>query len=131
MSSRHRPRLPLPLRVFVLALFALGLALQPVLASLGGLHELAHDQAGAHAHADPSDDGNDESGAAESVDPDRSGVLHTLMHFAHCCGSSTAALTAGLRVLPVALGAVTPALAESQIPLQSRALAPFRPPISV
>ena len=134
MSSRHRPRLPLPLRVFVLALFALGLALQPVLASLGELHELAHDQADTHAHAvpaHPSDNDNDEPGAADSADPGRSGVLHSLMHLAHCCGSFTAALTAGLRVMPVALGADTRALAESQIPLQSRALAPFRPPISV
>lgn len=57
MSRRLRLRLPLPLRFLVLVLFALGLVLQAVFASIGRLHELAHDPSGAHApaHADHSD----------------------------------------------------------------------------
>ena len=130
MSSRQRPRLPLPLRVFVLALFALGLVLQPVLASWGELHELAHDKAGTHAHVDHSDNVNDELSASDKSDPGRSGMLHALMHLAHCCGPSTVTLTSAMRAMPVAPGVTILALAESQRPLQPRALAPFRPPIS-
>src|SRR3546814_1410247 len=46
---RLRRLLPF-LRVLALALFALGLVLQPVMAAVGEMHELAHDPSGTHSH---------------------------------------------------------------------------------
>ena len=130
MSRRLRLRLPLPLRVFVLVLFALGLVLQPVFASIGELHELAHDPSGTHAvaHTDHSDSVGDELNATEESDPAPTSTLHFLMHHAHCCGQSAMAVLQAVRVAP---GASSPALAEPQRLMQAPSLAPFRPPISV
>lgn len=131
MFRRHRPHLPLPLRVFVLAVFALGLVMQPVVAALGELHELAHDPSGNHAvaHMDHADSLGDELSAAEESDPSPAGTTHSLMHHAHCCGQSVVAELPAMRGVPVALGSARPALTEPQRPLQTPSLAPFRPPI--
>ena len=130
MSRRLRLRLPLPLRVFVLVLFALGLVLQPVFASIGELHELAHDPTGAHtSHADHSDSAGGELGATETSDPSPTGTLHFLMHHAHCCGQSAMATLQAVRIAPIALESSCPALAEPQRLQQGPSLAPFRPPI--
>jgi hypothetical protein len=125
--------LPLPLRVFVLVLFALGLVLQPVFASIGELHELAHDPSGSHAvaHTDHSNSVGNELSAAEELDPAPAGTLHFLMHHAPCCGQSAMAVLQTVRVAPIALGASCPVLGEPQRLLQAPSLAPFRPPISV
>lgn len=132
MFGRHRPYLPLPLRVFVLAVFALGLVVQPVVAALGELHELAHDPSGNHAvaHTDHADSVGGELSVAEESDPSPAGTMHSLMHHAHCCGQSAVAELPAMRGVPVAPGSSRPALAESQRLLQTPSLAPFRPPIS-
>lgn len=131
MSRRLRLCLPLPLRVLVLVLFALGLVLQPVFASIGELHELAHDPSGAHApsHTDHSDSTDDQLSATETSDPSPTGTLHFLMHHAHCCGQSAMAALPAVRIVPIALNAACPALAEPQRLQQAPSLAPFRPPI--
>jgi uncharacterized protein involved in copper resistance len=75
MFRRRRPLLPLPLRVFVLAMFALGLVSQPVIAALGDLHELAHEAAAAHAalvHTDHADHSH-----VDRADVDHADHVHT------------------------------------------------------
>ena len=145
MPRRRRLLLPLPLRVFVLAMFALGLVSQPVIASLGDLHELAHDAAADHAgmvhedhadhvhanHADHDDSVDEDLTAADESEHAPAGTLHLLMHHAHCCGQSAmAALSAG-DVVPVAPNGSRPALPQSQRLLQAPSFPPFRPPITV
>lgn len=131
MFGRRRSLLPLPLRVVVLALFALGIAAEPVLASLGALHALAHEPAGTHvvAHADHAGNVDEHRNAGEEADPDQADPLHALMHIAGCCGQSTATLMPAMGLPPMTLAKATPVLAEPQLPLQARPPALFRPPI--
>lgn len=82
-SRMFRPsRLPW-FRAALLGLLALCMALQPVLAAAGELHEaFAHaDQAAFHLEG--SDDHGDASGDPGDEPAD---ALHVLLHFAHCCG---------------------------------------------
>lgn len=128
MSRRPRYRLPLALRVFVLVLFALSMALQPVLASMGEVHELAHDPTGGHAHVDHIDTLADDFSAADDKEEGAAGTLHTLLHFAHCCGQS-ATLIPALQVVNAMPTAEPPLLDMQQLPLHPRTFAPYRPPI--
>jgi hypothetical protein len=114
-------------RVFALVLLVFGLVAMPVLAAMGELHELAHDPAGMHAlsgHA---------PNAAQDDEPREEGgsqTLHTLIHFAHCCGQSP------LASLPMLVFVASPPaggvllLPEPQLLPQASSLAPFRPPIT-
>lgn len=131
MSWRRRPCLPLPLRVAVLVLLALGVIFQPVLASLGELHELAHDPTGTHAvaNADHSDHASDVSAASDPSALEPMGTLHLLMHHAHCCSHAPLALPQMARITPIAPGGSGPPLADSQRLPKAPSLAPFRPPI--
>lgn len=142
MFRRRRPQLPLPLRVFMLAMFALGLVSQPVIASLGDLHELAHDAAAAHAgmvhadhvhanHVDHGDSVDEELTAADEPANAPAGTLHLLMHHAHCCGQSAMTALSAVAVVPVAPNGSRPALPRSQRLLQAPSFPPFRPPITV
>lgn len=135
MSDSRRPRLSVALRVFVLGLLALGLVMKPVLASLGELHELAHDPTGIHALADHGDHASEVSQDEITYDESRqdergSDALHALIHFAHCCGQSS--LTALPAIAAIAAPPVADALLmpEPQILPQALVLAPFRPPIA-
>ena len=133
MLRHSRSRLPLPLRVLVLVLFAFGLVMQPVIASLGEMHELAHDPTGghalAHSHTDHSDGKQVEPGDTTESGQEPASTLHFLMHHAHCCGLSGLAVLPAMRVAPMALGGACPALVEPQRLLQAPSLTPFRPPI--
>lgn len=129
MSALRRHRLPLVLRVFVLTLFALSLGLQPVLASAAEIHELAHDPTGGHAHVEHSDTMSDEV-AADDQENGAAGTLHMLLHFAHCCGQSAAAMNPVPFAMPTPTTSTKPLLHEPQALLSARILAPFRPPIS-
>lgn len=142
MFRRRRPQLPLPLRVFMLAMFALGLVSQPVITSLGDLHELAHDATAAHAgmvhadhvHANRVDHGDsvdEELTAADELENAPAGTLHLLMHHAHCCGQSAMTALSAVAVVPVAPNGSRPALPRSQRLLQAPSFPPFRPPITV
>lgn len=127
------PLLPASLRVVVLLALSLLMALQPVLASVGELHELAHDPSGMHSHGLHADDIAAER-VAERVPADTHGdedstTLHVLLHFAHCTGQATATMLPGMRFAPVT--ATCPAMAQAQVVSQTRMLAPFRPPITI
>lgn len=122
------------LRTSVLALFMLGVVVQPVAVSMSEIHAFAHDmidhdlaEHGLVAEQSLASQANvanvaDENGA--------SGALHALHHFAHCCGSFTAIMAIGFNLPspPVASGLL--AAGESQARTNTLELAPFRPPIT-
>jgi len=132
-----RYRFPFVLRIFVLGVLALGMALTPVLGSLGELHELAHDPSGSHVpathgdHHAPAADSHDVA-AADTGAEDGQGTdpLHALLHFAHCCGQQS--LTGSTLIPLLAQPASSSALLmpDAQLMPKSAALAPFRPPIT-
>lgn len=126
---RLRRLLPL-LHVLVLALFASGLVLQPVLAAAGEMHELAHDPSGMHAHGLHADDVAAELAAAGEQNEHGAQTLHVLLHFAHCCGAAAAMLPI-VKALPVIPLSGRLAIATTPLPLQARLTSPFKPPILV
>lgn len=127
LQLRRRPAASL--RLIAYAILALALLVRPVLASLGEIHELAHDPSGSHldisAGADTHHDEADEAGEGSDAN-----ALHTLLHFAHCCGQLSAAAVA-ITFDPVNLA---PALRVHEPPNASVPMArwqtPFRPPIT-
>ena len=127
MRRSFRHRVLDQVRAVAFLLFALGLALQPVLASAGELHALAHDPGGDHAHALHDAEGEQNRLAADGPD-DEAETLHTLLHFAHCCGATAAAVPT---TKPAAFASLRdrPLTAQAAIPRQARLPAPFKPPI--
>ena len=125
-----RPHRLLPLlRVLVLGLFALGLVLQPVLAAVGEMHELAHDPSGMHSDALQADRVDTELTAAGKQSEGGTETLHVLLDWAHCCGA-TAAMLPSLKLISV-VPATNPLIpGESQFPPPAYLPAPFKPPIS-
>src|SRR3546814_10924858 len=77
---RLRRLLPF-LRVLALALFALGLVLQPVMAAVGEMHELAHDPSGTHSHDLHVDELDAELAAAGEQNQGGAKTTHVLLHF--------------------------------------------------
>lgn len=127
--SRLRPRRLLPLlRALVLALFALGLVAQPVLAAAGEMHELAHDPSGMHSHAEHADDVDAELTATGEQNEEGAETLHVLLHFAHCCGAA-AAMVPILNSIPALPVNGHLAIVETKILPQARLTSPFKPPI--
>ena len=119
MSSRRRS-LPV-VRWLMLAGLVLGLVLQPVLASIGELHELTHDVASRHDALDMDVPEGDSSDAS---------ALHQILHFAHCCGHVVMAPSAPTAVAEI--GHDEPRDSADPPPVPSgRWLAPFRPPIAM
>ena len=126
-----RPRRWLPLlRVLVLGLFALGLVLQPVMAAVGEMHELAHDPSGTHSHDLHADELDAELAAAGEQDQGEAKTLHVLLHFSHCCGAATALLPV-LECIPAAPAQGRLAIAKAPIPPAALLPSPFKPPIFV
>ena len=129
--TRLRLRRWLPfLRVLALGLFALGLVLQPVMAAMGEMHELAHDPSGTHSHDLHAEELDAELAAAGEQDQGGAKTLHVLLHFSHCCGA-TAALLPVLKPLPIMPLSGRLTIAKTPMPLQARLTSPFKPPIFV
>ena len=127
--TRLRPCRLLPLlRVLVLALFALGLVLQPVLAAAGEMHELAHDPSGTHSDALKADSVDTELTAAGEQSESGTETLHVLLDWAHCCGA-TAAMLPALKLIPIMPATNRLVVVESQIPPPAYLPAPYKPPI--
>lgn len=117
------------LRLFAYAILALSLLLRPVLASVGEIHELAHDPSGSHldvASVDGSshhEEGGEEEGGG-------SAALHSLLHFAHCCGQvSAAAVAVAFDGLPQLTASRAREPLDAALAL-ARWQSPFRPPIT-
>lgn len=125
MIKRLANRLLSSLRTLVLALFVLGVVVQPVAASMSEIHELSHDLVEHQTLAE-----HLKASASDADEDDAPGRLHALHHFSHCCGQLTAimALPFQLALSPAASGLL--ATGESQARADTRVLAPFRPPIT-
>jgi hypothetical protein len=96
----------------------LGLILQPILASIGELHEITHEAASAH-HALSSDVAEGDAGDAET--------LHQVHQFAHCCGHVVMAPSAPMAVAQIGHDEPRALADPPQVPSR-QSLAPFRPP---
>lgn len=122
---RHR-RVAL-LRLPALAMLLLAVLANPVLASLGDLHELGNGNEHLHAvneHADFATGHDHADGEAGEGD-----LLHALMHASHCCGHLTAIVPAPMRVPAMILPDVTPIMATVPMAHAPRASL-LRPPIA-
>ncbi|KAF1684969.1 hypothetical protein B1992_13700 [Pseudoxanthomonas broegbernensis] len=118
-----------PLRLLAL-LLVLGLLARPVLGSVGEVHELAHEDAAAHAHASAVDGPSHGAGHADDGERGTAGLLHALLHFAHCCGQVPALPSAAPTPALAWTAAVAPRpLDHGGLP-SAPVLTPFRPPIS-
>src|SRR3546814_20383615 len=118
---RLRRLLPF-LRVLALALFALGLVLQPVMAAVGEMHELAHDPSGTHSHDLHVDELDAELATAGAQNQGGAKTLHVLLPFSRGCGATAALLPVvnPLNVISLsgrlALAPATPSLQGSLTP---------------
>ena len=112
-------------RTVLLGLLALCMAMQPVLAATGDLHELVDHPEQAALHLDGS--GHHDVPASHEGEPAE--FLHTLLHFAHCCAQAVSFET----VTPGAHGIPDKEPLSFDVvsaPTQSlRRGTPFRPPI--
>lgn len=127
MTRRLRPHLYRLLRLPALAVLLMAVLANPVLASLGDLHELGNGNGHLHAvneHADASG-----GYAHDDADDGESDLLHALMHASHCCGHLTAIVPAPMRVPAMVLPFATPAMATVPVAHAPRASL-LRPPIS-
>ncbi|MCB1569440.1 MAG: hypothetical protein KDI69_11570 [Xanthomonadales bacterium] len=112
-------------RTALLVLLALCLVTQPVLAALGEMHERRVHPESATLHLDQV--GSHADGAAHDESED---TLHLLLHFAHCCGQTTAVFAANIWT-PAPLPTRSERLAPSSAPrITTRLNPPFRPPIA-
>ena len=119
MKLRRRPTLSV-YRWLMLVGLALSLVLQPMLASVGELHELAHDVASAHGTV-----GADVS----EREGDDAGTLHQIHHLAHCCGHVVMVAVVSFALTTSSRNEPTNQ-ADSQFVPDGQWLAPFRPPIT-
>lgn len=88
MFPRARHRRAHLTRLLALWLLLLSAIWQPVLASVGDIHELSH---GGAAHAVAEGDHAHEDDRLDSGDQEEAGnLLHALMHAGHCCGHAVA-----------------------------------------
>lgn len=128
MPRRHRHCLLRALHTSLMLVLALCLAVQPLLAAVGEVHESTNHAATAGLHDDHA--APHRTVQAGDADRDRDdGTLHLLLHYAHCCGHNVAVAAAGLAALNVA-----PAGKQVLPPVMShvassRPNTPFRPPI--
>lgn len=118
------------LRLAVLALLALGLCLQPVLAAMGEVHEVAAHAAQAATHAHVHADLDVDPRTSDAQTPERESSLHLLLHFAHCCGQSASVLPALLPKLTATAGLLLHADAAPVLALSKRPNRLQRPPIT-
>ncbi len=125
MSLLRRLRRPTLMRLLALCVLLLGVIAQPVMASVGGVHELGHG-GGLHSHVDAQ--GNDEERGGESGKA--GGLLHALMHATHCCGHAAAMPVAATTWQPLVPPDTTPFLHDAPVPTH-RADKVLRPPIAI
>jgi hypothetical protein len=101
----------------------LAMIVQPVLASIGEMHELAHGLAETHVSGDDHDVRAELAAQGEA--------LHLVHHMAHCCGQTAVPVVSfAAALVPVAAGPLAICSALER-PADEPRLAPFRPPIQV
>jgi len=122
-----RHRRSLLLRLPAMAVLLLAVLANPVLASLGDLHELGNGSDHLHAVSEHAEDGPAHDHAdGEAGEGD---LLHALLHASHCCGHLTAIVPAPLLVQGVRLPSVAPVGTAAPLPL-AWPVSLLRPPIA-
>lgn len=125
---RHARRLRHVWSISLILVFALCLAVQPVLAALGEMHAFSAHAATADLHLEHRAP-HEEVQAGSAAQEDTGGTLHLLLHYAHCCGH-TVALAVDEFAAPSLMLDSTPVLPSvSQQVVASHLGNPFRPPI--
>lgn len=114
-----------PLRALFLALLALCLLVQPVLASVGALHELVHadGEASGLVTQAPMDQ------ATPSKPADERGVWDALLHLSTCCGASAALLVARIDLPALSAREVLAMPMAERVP-SGTLRSVFKPPIA-
>lgn len=125
---RRTHRLRHALLTSLMLVFALCLAVQPVLGALGEMHELSAHATTANEHHDhltPHEDVTQTGDGAQ----EQEGGLHQLLHYTHCCGHTVALATgeSATTILPLASNQVLPSVSPQAA--ASHLTNPFRPPI--
>lgn len=124
-SLPRRNRLP---RLLALWLLLLAVVWQPVLASVGDIHEIGH---GGAMHAVAEGDHANDAAHGDAGSPEEDGnLLHALMHAGHCCGHAVAMPAAVVARLQVFHAGSVPVLRDV-VPSLAPRNHPFRPPIAV
>lgn len=125
-------RLPLPsrhlFRQFALVLVALGVLMQPILRSIGDLHDMEHTVALQSDHGHSHHDGHEEPPRDDQAPGDPLG-LHGLLHQFGAVGSMALLEPASLLASAPVTGG-PPDRARVPGPPASRLTSPFRPPIA-
>lgn len=128
MLRRLRHRLHRRLRIALVLMFALGMVMQTALSAAGQVHDaFAHaDHASMPHHESPDAHADDAEGQAG----DTTAAIHFLMHYAHCCGSTTAMLSVAPLLLPTDAASTALVVRSDSGRAQERPDHPFRPPIA-
>ena len=124
LIRRHRSLL----RIALLALVALGVLMQPVLRSVGDLHDLEHTMALQSDHGHSHHDGH-EAPPGEDEAPGNPQGLHGLLHQYGTVGSMALLEPASLLASAPVTGE-PPDRTHVPGPPASRLTSPFRPPIA-
>lgn len=106
------------------------LLVNPVLASIGEMHELSHqDYTHAHAAAAHAPEAAADAHAGTDTADDSDSFLHVLMHASHCCIAHPAVVPAA--ALPALAPATSvPCPQAAALPRRHFVSTPFRPPIA-
>lgn len=129
MSPRPA-RFRMSLRVLWIGLLVLAFMIQPMLTSIGEVHELGHSTVGVGLigqHVDDHDaEGSADAGASsESDDP-----VHLLWHLAHCCSQTPSALGCIHTRVPALAGSEILGGTAAELRLVTSVNDVLRPPIS-
>lgn len=125
MMSRLRRRLPMPLRLLLLAVMLLGTAGGALAAALGDLHALSHAETATQPHP------LSHASIDAAADDDGTRLLHALVHCGHCHGhGGVLPLVASAWTLPDAPAHIVPTGMTAQL-LAQPPESLLRPPIAV
>jgi hypothetical protein len=135
MMSRLRRRLPLPLRLLLLAVMLLGTAGGALASALGDLHALSHAETATAphpaSHTEPVASIGVQMDASIDADDDSTRLLHALVHCGHCHGhGGVLPLAASAWTLPGPPAHLVPVGMTAQL-LAQPPESLLRPPIAV
>ena len=129
MTLRHPRSMIRSLRLLALAWFALALVVQPVLVALADMHHAA--EHATTAGAETARDHSDHALALIEVpaENDMPSALHSLLHVAHGCAQSAAAVMPAIDLPAFVVSHASPSVAILPVRQDARRSAPYRPPI--
>ncbi|TBR14327.1 MAG: hypothetical protein EPO46_00970 [Lysobacter sp.] len=129
MTARLPRRFASTIRLLAFVLFALALLVRPMVDSVSELHEFTH---GGHGNIERSIGGGQSPSAskASTAEGKQASTLHSLLNFAHCCGTTMAALPATAFQQLSELHADAPTHVPQAAHRVTRLINPFRPPIT-